>query len=293
MDYGFPSGIELVEQILHQIKYWDQPGIAPAERAMNRQMMTELGVDEGRTKELQRLIESTPTESIDQLLEKRNEFIVEGKFFIALALIDREQPSNLNSVKQRRKSWYQYLWRYIEAETAQEIGNNKLSIITYNYDRSIDFFLRQAVTGLYNVSDEKAALILSNIPVMHLHGQLGCLSIEGKPGGRPYNGNRDMLAMREAMQGIRIIHESENYHQIPEFQRAADLLESAQKILVLGFGYHPVNIQRLGLGKFDLIGTTHGLRGAELNRLLQTLPKLKSHDMLIYEFLRTSALGWT
>lgn len=288
MDYGFPSGDLLMRTIVSSVLNQNTP-----EFVRLSQLMGEVGVSKSRVLELAKLIQNTPVQSIDALLEKRDEFINEGKFGIAYQLIQYENADAIFGLHKRCESWYQYLWNLMQTDDVESFHNNRLSVVTFNYDRSFEFFLRQSLCNLYKIDDQKAANILTNVPVVHLHGQLGNLPVNEK-GGRPYTNQLTPEAIAESMDGIKIIHEASDFANDPQFKRAYELFEDAQQIAFLGFGYHPTNVQRLKLrenGK--LTGTVYGFTSKEVGRIREMLPYLNNiREEKVLEFLRSSGILW-
>ena len=108
--------------------------------------------------------------SIDSFLEHRKEFIPIGKTAIAQELIKYEDPTQLFKVG----DWYQYFYNLLNA-SFEHFGNNKISIITFNYDRSLDHYLFTALHNSYGKTEEECVSVMENIPIIHVHGQLGML----------------------------------------------------------------------------------------------------------------------
>ena len=110
--------------------------------------------------------------SLDAFLEHRTDLIEIGKAVIACLLINKENVERLFRFDGRH--WLRYLYNNLNA-TFEEFGGNKLSIVTFNYDRAVEHFLFTSLKNSYNKSDEECAKALSAIPIIHLHGSLGLL----------------------------------------------------------------------------------------------------------------------
>src|SRR5262249_21509255 len=81
--------------------------------------------------------------------------------------------------------WYGYLFGKLNAEFS-EFSQNKLSIITFNYDRSLEYYLLTALRSSYNKTSDECAQALEAIPIVHVYGQLGEIPYP-KPGSQPYD----------------------------------------------------------------------------------------------------------
>ncbi|MCX5659258.1 MAG: hypothetical protein NTW19_05985 [Planctomycetota bacterium] len=69
-------------------------------------------------------------ESIDAFLQYHPGFLPIGKIAIAICLIPLESPERLLDTS----DWYTYLYRYMGAEFDSFGSDNKLTVLTFNYD---------------------------------------------------------------------------------------------------------------------------------------------------------------
>ena len=214
--------------------------------------------------------------SVDAFLEHRTEFLGVGKSLIAAVLIPCEQEDRLFEAQQDGVNWYKYL-RPRLIGTPDEFSKNKLSIITYNYDRSFEHFLYTALRYTYSLSQEDCTAMCRQIPVLPLHGRLGCLPWQGD-GGRDYNPQVSVDSLRRAAESIRVIHE--DVEGDPAFEQARQLIAQADLIVFLGFGYNPVNLKRLipdftVLKGKTLLGTCFSMRDAEMKEIRKRSPGIE------------------
>lgn len=260
--YGFPIGRELLFKIKQALM-----NRSPDKRHLWGKLRT-LGMDEGVISEfLSALIYADPP-SVDTLLEKRREFLTVGKLSIALSLIPYEHENylfNVGKSDDMPASWYRYLMDKLGAENCEEFKNNKLSIITFNYDRSLEHYLYTALKNRYGINDKDCFECFSSIPIIHVHGSLGQLPWQRGNYCRPYE--NDLPLQEIALASTQIIVMSEKDDNAPIFLRAYELMNKASKIFFLGFGYHDTNLRRLGLGrlldKTNKYGTSYGLGDAD------------------------------
>ncbi|MBK8340028.1 MAG: hypothetical protein IPK99_08545 [Flavobacteriales bacterium] len=82
-------------------------------------------------------LDQAQTRSIDAFLERRQEYISLGKAAMAMQIRAFEAKQALF---RQRNHWYQFLLDAIDAPF-EEIALNELSIVTYNYDRSLEAYL--------------------------------------------------------------------------------------------------------------------------------------------------------
>ena len=183
--------------------------------------------------------------SVDAFLEYNQNFLKVGKLAIAMSLISQEYDEKLFSAQ---RNWLDYL--RIELDAPFDVfGENELSIITFNYDRSVEQYLFTVLKNTYGRSNAECVEQLSKIPIIHVHGKLGSLPWQGK-NGRPYENKITPENIKLASDQIIII--SESNEDSKEFRQAFELLGNADegKIYFLGFGFNPVNLRRL---KFNVL----------------------------------------
>ncbi len=176
--YGFPSGRALLMSIYRATRQSDSSLV---------RCLTELGF---RSEEIQTFGEElflSMQPSVDAFLERRGEFMAIGKAAIACELIPCERPERLQ--RSDAVEWYEYLFVQLNADSVG-FRMNKLAVITFNYDRSLEAFMVSALQHSLGVPECEAAEILGHMPIVHVHGQLGALGICSKSlEDRPYVGN--------------------------------------------------------------------------------------------------------
>jgi hypothetical protein len=100
--------------------------------------------------------------------------------------------------------------------------------------------------------------------------------------------NNDLLD--EARQHIKIIHENTDGRD-EDFKRANTLLNNAEQIVFLGFGYNPINLERLQINAISkgkhVIGTCVDLGAAEQAEVRVNCPDLSLLDNVdCYEMVK-------
>jgi hypothetical protein len=208
--------------------------------------------------------------SVDAFLEHRPEFIDVGKFAIAWCLIPYESEDALfQATGSRGGDWYQYLSEKLNA-SFDEFGQNRLSVITFNYDRSLEHYLLTTLRYAHGRSYDECAQMLRRIPIHHVYGQISRHPYPDRE-ARPYTGDRSKYQyVGYAARGITLLHDEAR----PELEAARQLLMTAETICFLGFGYHPINLERLKLmdsSRWAVFGTAQGAIGGELAALEQAL----------------------
>jgi hypothetical protein len=257
--------------------------------------------------------------SIDEFLRTNRRFWKLGKSIIAAVLLSHEKNFELrekwrnirlsaNTKSLENGNWYRHLWGGLTYQTSfEEFGLNKLEIITFNYDRSLEHYLFSSLKGKYEgKTDVECAEQLKKIPIIHVHGKLGYLEWEcpNKPIVKYDLKNYNKNVIGNAASTIMIVHESSKSDEA--FQKARGALQTAKRIYCLGFGYDPINLEHLGLKSpsnetasfrthSKIYGTSLGL-----NRDITTfVNRIKRHgsgdvslfnlyDQTVYKFLTTN-----
>ena len=205
--------------------------------------------------------------SVDAFLENRPRWTDVGKCAMAVRLLESESQAKnrLFPPHQPQDHWYEYLWSQMRASTWPAFKKQRLRVITFNYDRSLEHYLCRVVCNNYGVKADTAMRALS---VLHVHGSLG--RYDGTFGG-PIN----EASYAEATDAIRVIHEADK--QDPGFATAREWLASAERVLFVGFGYLAANMRKLGFRTYTswrpvpddrlIAGTHKGIRQREWGAL--------------------------
>ena len=223
--------------------------------------------------------------SVDSFLENRREYVEVGKGAIAAALIPYENESMVF-----RNDWYEYLFQLI-AKTPDTFRSSNLSIITFNYDRSLEYSLFKGLSASFGLSDADVIELLEAVPIVHVHGLLGQLPRLAEGGTRPYDTTVTPEIIQSSARQIRIIHEADDLGK--EFGLAHGMIGAAKRVCFMGFGYHPANVERLRINDLctgDLVGTTLGMEGAEISRaakLFKSGLNAIHSDQNVHLFLRS------
>ena len=182
--------------------------------------------------------------SIDTFLEHRPEFMQIGKLIIAATITECEQEEQMFGFEARRQGFYHYLLQCMNSSFDQ-FSKNRMSFVTFNYDRSLEHCLFTSLKHLHNKSEDECAGQISTIPIIHVHGSLGPLPWQSRNGGRPYRFSDDPEVLLQASQGIKIV--AEGATSSDEFEQAISQMRDAERIYFLGCGYHAANLDRLRL----------------------------------------------
>lgn len=225
-EYGYPLGGELGQQILNILK-----------NENTRNQYKEIGFDDKIIAEFINQLEFGQYWSVDELLGRESDLTELGKVAICKRISDCEGPNIF-----RQDLWYSKLITFMDSKKGNLI-KNKLSIVTLNYDRSLEAFLHKVIPLR---AKDGGAEFLKQLNIIHLHGRLSFLPVENKQNSRPYPGkfeiNKDIL---EVSKGINVLHEADS--QNDSYNRASKIIAEAEKVYFLGFGYHSAILEALNL----------------------------------------------
>ena len=125
-------------------------------------------------------LEEADPRSIDEFLFRQpDDFSLIGKMLILIVLSKYEE----NQSKLKTKGWYSYLRQRLFEETGKDFENlkeNKLRIITFNYDRSLENYLYKSILATYDFEAQGrhdiAASFFDKGLIKHVYGDLGVFS---------------------------------------------------------------------------------------------------------------------
>ena len=124
--------------------------------------------------------------SVDAFLETRPDLQDIGKRAIACGLIPFENEETLFAPSTGfggGPRWYQLLLSQL-GNNIDTFGDNRLSVLTFNYDRSFEHFLVIALSRKYNLPRATTWQHVQRIPIHHLYGSLGAYAADDGSGAR-------------------------------------------------------------------------------------------------------------
>jgi hypothetical protein len=233
MPYGFPSG----EGLLRAARRYDAQQLREQVRPL----------PSIHVPALESALKGTLARSIDAMLETRLDIVDAGKAFMARWLLNcegrfRDTPDDSDH------RWYETLWAACDLGSLEAFRATPLTLLTYNYDRSLEFALARSLQETFRASEIACAEALDCIGPIHLHGQLGILpSFTDSPHlAVPFGGDASQITddnCSTAARAIKIVHEPTP--QDEAFMRARSALGAAERVIFLGFGYARTNVERL------------------------------------------------
>ena len=211
--------------------------------------------------------------SIDWFLRNNPDYEDIAKLHIAAVLLDREYAPPTGD-------WYAELSRQVLPTHTKTFESGMLSVITFNYDRSLERFFLTLLESDYNLSPTDAEREFAKVRIEHVYGKLGTLAEV------PYG---DTSHADSAGRGITLTRATVD-EQIRK--RIQPLLDSSKYINFIGFGFDEDNLGLFGIDSFKekrVWATSLGLSVHDRNRAARQVGASfspKHPDCNALEFLR-------
>lgn len=227
--YGLPTGSELREKILNEHSDADKFAFGNCIDPHEAQ------------KGFRAKLKGSRVGSIDAFLQRADEHNRRiGKLLIAAHIALSEDPEQMFPSKQDWiETWFEILSR--DANADKFLKNNKLTVVTFNYDRSYEYAIYLYLINRYGMHPPEAVTRVNALPIIHIHGSLGPLEDQNANVGREYIPKLWGLNREESL--FRLIDEQPKEHN--ELRQAHSALELAYRVVILGFGFHEINCKRL------------------------------------------------
>jgi hypothetical protein len=235
--YGMPLGSELRDQICAWRSKKDSNFIG---------MLDSIGFSWEDIRKLAGEFQDSAVDSIDRFLGLREEHLIAGKYLIAHTILECEHRSRAKDAHDG--DWYRYLWNRMLADVDNEarVRNNRIKFLTFNYDRTLEFFLYKSFKNTFNASPIEAQRFVDSIPIAHLYGSVGAFLIASPDGKHSYGeGVTSGEQLAASADSLRVMEEDRLDSSV--FQQGRDWFANANQIIFLGFGFDELNCSRLKL----------------------------------------------
>jgi len=198
--------------------------------------------------------------SIDNFIDshRSNPQVAEiGKLAIASEILKAERTSKLyvsptniyNKMDFHRlaNSWFHSFWQLLTLNAQEEDLPERLQrvrVVSFNYDRTLEHFLFYSIQNYYGSSAERAAEILKHLIVLHPYGKVGNLPWQNEGVPVPFGGDMHHSVLLQVANGLRTFTEgtSKTGSQIESIRSA---VFDAEILTFLGFAYHELNLALL------------------------------------------------
>ena len=284
--YGYPTGDDLKDDIVENF---------PSMFASNLNSMRNPYYEskwKDRVLEFTENLRGAPG-SIDLFLSRQPEFADLGKVAILLAIFKHEYDSDRSNVQNINKTWLSYLYTKMTGKHRRpgqiEFGGNRVSFITFNYDRCLEHYLFQFAMSDFGAEyGQEIIEEIKKIPIIHVYGKVADLPYEQSDGnGRLifdygtsplkidlFGGGgiirADDTVSSSVLKQIQVIDEQkDNADSVTRTELTSDLIRAAKRIIFLGFRYADENMEVLRFPEViesgqNFLGTRYGMTDHEV-----------------------------
>jgi len=196
------------------------------------------------------------TESIDLFLSRHPELQEIGKMAICLSILKAERASFFReSVREPSRDWYFYLFNKLTrtfsgVDGYQEFGKSNMAFVTFNYDRSLEYFLSTSLLNAFQgASPGDVEEQIQQVPIVHVYGRVAPLLLPHVAGGQAglqygkHLGDSCSVDFPSVIKNVHIVREERDN---PQLEKAREEIRKADRIFFLGFGYADENLEALG-----------------------------------------------
>lgn len=300
--YGYPSGVRLRELICFEggslyggfrNSYLNYQNAEKFDQSAKDAKRNEIG-------QFIKAFKDSNIKSIDLFMANNPKLANIGKYIIAFEIFRAERESCFGEYLKRKKEqlenvqqditkkkyirgnsgfqgedWYFYLYnRIVEGlignDALPDFSDDKISFITFNYDRSLEQFFYESLSYLFSeVPKDRIIQTLKQLKMLHVYGQIASLKWQNANDYVEYKSQTDESLLQHAVNNVKTIYEEK---QNPELIEAQNLIKKSEQMFFLGFGYAPENMEVLGLPSIIpqtclVYGTAFGANDKEVKRI--------------------------
>jgi len=247
---------------------------------------------------IERLRDTEGTTTIDEFISINNQFEIIGKIAIQHYLLEYEKKYITNRRINYVSDWFEIVLKELlyepkEYKNPSLLDEDSVALITFNYDRLIEFLFIKQFTSLFqerlngNISKHKIDFFLYKI--IHVFGSLGYLPRTKEPENSSKVEFGESISpyerISETIKNIRLIKDGFN-----EPSRVNRKIFDAKKIYFLGVGYIEKNMRMLDLNSnlnFEeppqIFGTAFQKSEREINHIINKYFNFNKslHDVII------------
>ena len=294
--YGYPTGKELRKFIYSVFKSQFSDYYSYDKRDYPSQD-TFVKLHSHKIEHFAEVFYKSSTQSIDLFLSRNPQFAEFGKMGIIAGIVDAERKSKFREeMENEKQDWYTYLYTrmtssLITKESYPEFAKNKVNFITFNYDRSLEYFIYESFTnsfresqvdGRIRTSKEKGLEFNQLIPFsfLHVYGKIAPFFWESDI---PLEyGFEDKILPDQLTENIKVIHERNDDAIKVEIKK---LINWAHRIYFLGFAYADENMEILDipqsiLKRHHVFGTAMGSTERERKEIMKIFREKGRHDYI-------------
>jgi hypothetical protein len=255
--YGFPIGSELRDDLLRPDPTFDLK-------------LKEMSRSPKVWADIQDTMHRCQWPSVDDFMRVYTEHTEWMKFAIAYHLNRREYLKDHQS-PQHHDPWYRILLDEV-LDDDPKLGDGALSIVTFNYDMSLEAYLAGTLQVRHRIDEEQANAAVAALNIQHIYGDIGP-ALNGNYWSREYGPFPSARHLQVAAQGISTCFEPKSRDAVAV---ARKLIGESKNVLFLGFGYSDENLKRLDLTSCiqphtNVVASVFGCPKGTADRLQRTI----------------------
>lgn len=147
-------------------------------------------------------------------------------------------------------TWYMPFFRALAADVPKrDIGKlfKNVTLIIFNYDRCIEYFLTIAISLYYRMNLEEAKNIVDTLTIIHPYGTVGNLFFSTQQAHDVDYGGRPLMGLKPIAANIRTYTQTDNDKSV--LNKIHYQILEAEKVIYLGFAFHSMNMELITLEK--------------------------------------------
>lgn len=221
---------------------------------------------------------NSPPQTIDLFLSRNPQYSTIGKVAILLSILSAERDSRFGDrVEHPEMDWYSWIFARLTADLHRR-GDfrrftrvaEKVSFITFNYDRSLEHFLYDGLRRSFTdaAHNDQVAGMVDMISPIHIYGRLAPLDWQDSPDSKKklaYGAVPQAADVKELIGNLQMIDYKTKYRDGRDAYDDLDLdIEEAEELWFLGFGYAEDNLGVLDFPR--ALRPHHHIYGTALGR---------------------------
>lgn len=239
--YGYPTGDGLKKDIINF-----------SISNMNPYLLTDDNVDDEYDHNKIRLFcnrfENSNDSMIDYFLNtlERKDLVKLGKALIAASIIKHEKISSGIRPINIKDNWFEILFKKMTEGFRNNLdyqlfNENKVSFITFNYDRSLEYYFALSLQNKFGIDNTTISNIMNKIKIRHVFGRLPELPSENELININYGDNFTINDFTKTIDNIKTLTERANVNK----SYIDVLIKNAKRIFILGFAFAEENLNIL------------------------------------------------
>jgi len=174
------------------------------------------------------------TGSIDEFAQERGDvFTKVARVALATIFLQCESSAYLDG------NWYRAFRRWLLSKGPGSIPYDRVQIITFNYDRSLEYYLWKAIQYTYDLPEGDAFDVAGHLLVHHVYGSLGRLRGSTATTDAVTWASTEDRFVDPAAESLHLVRPT----SIGLPTEVADFLTHSEFVCFLGFGFWPENFR--------------------------------------------------